>query len=146
MTSSDDRRHTTDSDRLDRLREGILAFTDERDWSRFHDPKNLAMALGVEVGELMDHFRWTPNDMASRLLEDATTHSAVEDEVADVFILLIELAHVCGIDPIAAAERKLARNATRYPVDLSKGRAIKHDRLREHDRDNSAGDGRGGAR
>lgn len=133
MTSSDARRDANEPDRLDRLREAILAFTDERDWSQFHDPKNLAMAIGVEAGELMDHFRWTPNDMASRLLEDPTTRSGVEDEVADVLILLIEFAHVCGIDPIEAAERKLARNADRYPVTLAKGRAVKHDRLHRDD-------------
>jgi dCTP diphosphatase len=129
MTSSDARRHGTETDRLDRLRKAILAFTEERDWSQFHDPKNLAMAIGVEAGELMDHFRWTSNEMASSQLEDSTTRSGVEDEVADVLILLIEFAHVCGIDPIEAAERKLACNANRYPVTLSKGRAVKHDRL-----------------
>lgn len=146
MTSSNARRPAAGTDRLDRLRHAILQFAEERDWGRFHDPKNLAMAIGVEVGELMDHLRWTPNDAAFQALDDPRTRRGVEDELADVLILLIEFAHVCDIDPIEAAETKLALNATRYPVDLSRGRAIKHDRLREHGLDAPAGEGPEGAR
>lgn len=87
------------------------------------------MAIGVEVGELMDHFRWVGNGASPELLKDPRTRDGVEDEAADVLILLMEFAAVCGIDLLDAAERKLARNADRYPVALSRGRAEKHDRL-----------------
>jgi len=117
-------------DRWQRLRRAITDFAVERDWQQFHDPKNLSMAIGVEAGELMDHFRWVANERSIALLQDPTSRRGVEDESADVLILLIEFAEVCGIDLLAAAERKLARNAERYPVALAKGRAVKHDRLR----------------
>ena len=115
-------------DRFEQLRAAILQFSSERDWGQFHDPKNLAMAIGVEVGELMDHFRWVGNGASPELLKDPRTRDGVEDEAADVLILLMEFAAVCGIDLLDAAERKLARNADRYPVALSRGRAEKHDR------------------
>ncbi len=113
-----------------RLQRKILAFADERDWRQFHDPKNLSMAVAVEAGELMDHFRWVRSEQSRSVLDDARTRAEVEEEVADVAILLLEFAAVCGIDIVAAVERKLARNAERYPVELSRGRAVKHDRLR----------------
>ena len=113
------------------LQAKILAFAAEREWQQFHDPKNLAMAVAVEAGELMDHFRWVRSEEARRVLDDARTRTEVEEEAADVAILLFEFAAVCGIDLGAAIERKLARNAERYPVALAKGRAVKHDRLRE---------------
>jgi NTP pyrophosphatase (non-canonical NTP hydrolase) len=111
------------------LQEKILAFAAERDWQQFHDPKNLAMAVAVEAGELMDHFRWVPNAESLRVLDDTKTRAGVEEEAADVMILLLEFAAVTKIDIKAAVEKKLARNAERYPVALSKGNATKHDRL-----------------
>ena len=111
------------------LQEKILAFAAEREWQQFHDPKNLAMAVAVEAGELMDHFRWVRSDDAHRALDDTKTRAGVEEEAADVMILLLEFAAVAKIDLKAAVERKLARNAERYPVALSKGKATKHDRL-----------------
>jgi dCTP diphosphatase len=116
---------------ISRLQDAITRFAAERDWHQFHDPKNLSMAIAVEAGELMDHFRWTRNDDSIKVLDDARTRAEVESEAADVMILLLEFATVCGIDITTAVERKMARNAERYPVDLSKGRAVKHDRLRE---------------
>lgn len=123
---------TEDAERpsdIARLQAAILAFAGERDWQQFHDPKNLAMAVAVEAGELMDHFRWVKNDESLQTLVDARTRAAVEDEVADAAILLFEFAAICGIDIAQVIERKLARNAVRYPVALAKGRASKHDRL-----------------
>ena len=112
-----------------RLQEQILAFAAEREWQQFHDPKNLAMAVAVEAGELMDHFRWVSNAESMHALDDAPTRAGVEEEAADVMILLLEFAAVAKIDITAAVERKLAKNAARYPVALSKGNATKHDRL-----------------
>jgi NTP pyrophosphatase (non-canonical NTP hydrolase) len=111
------------------LQAKILAFAAEREWQQFHDPKNLAMAVAVEAGELMDHFRWVSNAESMHALDDATTRAGVEEETADVMILLLEFAAVAKIDITAAVERKLAKNAARYPVALSKGNATKHDRL-----------------
>jgi len=121
--------HPPADSEIARLQRLILDFAAERDWQQFLDPKNLSMAVAVEAGELMDHFRWVPNDRALQALDDPRTRAGVEEEVADVAILLLEFASVCGIDVAQAVERKLARNAERYPVELSRGRADKHDRL-----------------
>ncbi|MFM1805427.1 MAG: hypothetical protein RL136_2306 [Planctomycetota bacterium] len=110
---------------LARLQERILAFVAEREWQQFHDPKNLSMAVAVEAGELMDHFRWLRNDESLKALDDARTRTEVEEEVADVMILLLEFASVCGIDVAAAVERKLEINARKYPVELARGNAVK---------------------
>ena len=113
------------------LQSKILAFAAEREWGQFHDPKNLAMAVAVEAGELMDHFRWVRNDASRALLDDARTRTEVEEEVADVMILLLEFAAVSGIDVARAVERKLEINARRYPVERSKGRSEKSGRWPE---------------
>jgi dCTP diphosphatase len=107
----------------------IRRFAEERDWLQFHDPKNLSMAIAVEAGELMDHFRWVANDRSRQVLDDPKSRAGVEEEAADVLILLAEFADVCGIDLLAAAGRKLEANARRYPVELSRGKATKYDRL-----------------
>jgi NTP pyrophosphatase (non-canonical NTP hydrolase) len=117
---------THDFRRLQRL---VLDFSNARDWAKYHDPKNLAMAVAVEAGELMDHFRWIANDQANSVLEDHTSRAGVQEEVADVLILLLEFAHVSGIDLAEAVEMKLQRNADRYPVHLARGNATKHHRL-----------------
>lgn len=123
--------HPSTGSDLERIRDELRAFVDARDWRQFHDPKNLAMAVASEAGELLAHFRWTPGERSLASLSDARTRAAVEEEVADVLLLLVEFADVCGIDLVAAAERKLAVNATRYPVEKSRGRSDKYDRLGE---------------
>ncbi|MGZ8155578.1 MAG: nucleotide pyrophosphohydrolase [Burkholderiales bacterium] len=105
----------------------LAAFAAERDWDQFHNPKNLAMALAGEVGELLEHFQWLTFDQAASLTP------AVRDEVAleaaDVLLFLLRLCDKLGIDLAAAAERKLAINALKYPVDQSRGSATKYDKL-----------------
>ncbi|MGZ8231628.1 MAG: nucleotide pyrophosphohydrolase [Burkholderiales bacterium] len=105
----------------------LAAFAAERDWDQFHNPKNLAMALAGEVGELLEHFQWLTFDQAANLTP------AVRDEVAletaDVLLFLLRLCDKLGIDLAAAAERKLEINALKYPVDQSRGRATKYDKL-----------------
>ena len=103
------------------LQAKILAFAAERDWQQFHDPKNLAMAVAVEAGELMDHFRWVSNAEAHRALDDAKTRAGVEEEAADVMILLLELAAVAKIDLKAAVERKLREERRALPRRAREG-------------------------
>jgi dCTP diphosphatase len=116
---------TTVQDLKDRMAE----FVRERDWGRFHDLKNLSMAIAVEAGELMDHFRWVENARAAEVMADATTARDVRHEAADVLLLLLEFAAVAGIDLADAAAEKLAVNRSKYPVEKSRGRSTKHDRL-----------------
>ena len=114
-------------DSIESLRTRLRVFVAEREWDQFHNPKNLAMALVAEAGELVEHFQWlTPAEADS--LPPATLLE-VEHEIADVLIFLVELADRLRIDPLAAAERKLALNAQKYPVEKARGKATKYDKL-----------------
>ena len=106
--------------------QAALDFRRARDWEQFHSPQNLAMAISVEAGELLEQFQWMlPGE--SRPTEKH--RSAIEQEIADVAILLSYLANDLGIDFNEAVKRKLALNAERYPVDKSRGTATKYDKL-----------------
>ena len=104
------------SDDMAHLRERIRDFVARRDWEQFHTPKNLAMALGAEVGELLALLQW-------RRPDESPDTEAAADEVADVLIYLLLLADSLGIDPVAAAMAKVERNEHRFPEDDVRGRA-----------------------
>ncbi len=108
---------------LDRVVTALREFAAERDWGQFHDPKNLAMALSSEVGELCALYRWVRTDDADAFAQDPANRAKVEDELADVTIFLLLLADRTGIDLEEAALKKIGRNAARYPVEESRGRA-----------------------
>ena len=113
---------TTDS--LDALRDALRHFAAAREWEQFHTPKNLAMALSVEVAELVEHFQWLTAEQSVRL--DAKTKQAVGEEIADVVLYLTRLADILGIEPITAAQRKMRINARKYPVRSARGNARKY--------------------
>lgn len=115
------------SDSLDDLARRLADFAAAREWQPFHSPKNLASALIVEAGELLEHFQWL-TEAQSRSLE-TTKKAAVADEMADVLLYLVQLASTLEVDLIGAAQRKIERNETRYPVERSRGRSTKHDAL-----------------
>ena len=114
-------------DRIDKLRSQLAQFANERDWDQFHNPKNLAMALIAEAGELVEHFQWLSPQQAANLSPE--TKAAVALEIADVLLFLLRLADKLEIDPIAAAEHKMQLNAEKYPVEKSKGIATKYNKL-----------------
>ncbi len=108
----------------------VLAFARERDWEQFHAPKNLSMALAAEAGELMEHFLWdSPEASRTKSGEDPARRAKIEEELADVVIYALEFANMTGIDVAAAIERKMTRNAEKYPVAKAKGRSVKYDEL-----------------
>ena len=115
------------TDTLIQLRDRLRDFAAERDWDQFHNPKNLAMALSGEVGELVEHFQWLTFEEAAAL--PAATHDEVALEAADVLLYLVRLCDKCGVDLAAAADRKLAINAAKYPVDKARGQNTKYDKL-----------------
>ncbi|ATE62506.1 nucleotide pyrophosphohydrolase [Thauera sinica] len=114
-------------DTLQALRDALRVFAAERAWEQFHTPKNLAMALSGEAGEVIEHFQWLTAEQSAAL--DAGTRDAVALELADVLLYLVRLADVLDIDLAQAAQRKMAINALRYPADKAHGRADKYDRL-----------------
>lgn len=117
----------SERDQLLVLRDALRAFAAERDWERFHTPKNLAMALAGEAGEVIEHFQWLSADESAHLSEARRAEVALE--LADVLLYLVRLADVLDIDLGEAAQRKLALNAGRYPADKARGRSDKYDKL-----------------
>lgn len=110
---------------LDHLSEEIARFANERDWDKFHTPKNLAAALCVEAAELLEPFQWLASGSKEEL--DKKAMENIQHEMADVFIYLIRLADKLDVDLIAAAKEKLAINAAKYPADLVRGDSRKYD-------------------
>lgn len=96
-------------------------FSAERDWSRFHDPKSVLLALVGEVGELAELFQWLPAGAAASLAAAEPLRTRAGEEMSDVLLYLVLLADVLGIDLAAAAEAKLADSARRYPPGGSPG-------------------------
>jgi len=99
----------------------LIRFRDEREWATFHNPKDLAVALSIESGELLEAFLWKPAEGASV--------DKVREELADVFAYALLVAHHYGLDVPTIVRDKIARNALKYPVDKSRGTATKYDEL-----------------
>ena len=110
---------------IPKLLQKIIEFRDERDWGQFHSPKNLAMALMVETGELAEHFQWLTQEQSRNLPDEKKM--IIKDEIGDVLIYLINLADRLGIDPMQAASDKLEKNKQKYPVQKVKGKSVKYD-------------------
>lgn len=115
------------TDSLRDLAQLLDQFAKDRDWEQFHSPKNLASALVVEAGELLEHFQWMTEEQSRGLSQEK--RDAVGAEVADVLLYLIQLASALGIDPIASAQGKLKLNELNYPVDRARGNSKKYDEL-----------------
>ena len=109
---------------MDQLKRKLRQFAKERDWEQFHSPKNLAMALGVEAAEIMEIFQWLSEEESRRLSREKLDH--LREEIGDVLIYLTRLADQCAIDPVEAANAKLARNKKKYPAETVKGKALKY--------------------
>ncbi len=112
---------------LQDLIEQLREFADERDWDQFHSPKNLAMALSVEVAEILEHFQWLTQEQTMQLKSEE--FAKLKEEIGDVLIYLTRLADKLGIDPLEAAKEKIKKNAEKYPVEKSKGKHTKYDKL-----------------
>lgn len=110
-------------DRLEELYADIRAFVREREWEPFHDPKNLAMAVVSEAGELAAELRWVASEEADEHCRDPENRQRVVDEVADVAISLLMLADRIDLDLPAAVHDKLKRIREKYPVELSRGKS-----------------------
>jgi len=110
--------HTT----LGQMRKWVARFVEERDWRQFHAPKNLSMSLAIEAAELMEHFQWIDVE-ASRAVRHAPDKlSPICDEMADVLCYLLALANELDVDLSEAVEKKLSKNAAKYPVEQCRGR------------------------
>lgn len=106
----------------------LLEFRHDRDWEQFHSPKNLAIALSVEAGELLEHFQWTSDH--SRPKSEASGVDSLALELADIAMLLVYLAHDLGLDIDASVRAKLTTNELRYPIEKCRGRSTKYKHLK----------------
>jgi dCTP diphosphatase len=104
------------------LRDAWAQFVAEREWQQFHSPKNLVMALSVEVSELMEHFLWIDNTASHQVALDPTVREQVSDELADVAGVVFALCNALNLDLSDAIARKMAKNVVKYPVEKSRGR------------------------
>ncbi len=116
-------------DSFDKIKHQLREFASERDWEQFHSPKNLAMALNVEAGELLEHFQWLTED-ESQQLDDARL-TEIADEIADVQVYLIRLADRLNVDIPKSVAAKMVKNGEKYPVDLVRGRADKYNQYQK---------------
>lgn len=116
-------------DPVEELRQRLRQFAAVRDWGQFHTPRNLALALAGEVGELAGELQWLTDSEVTDGLAGGPLRDRLADEVADVFLYLVRFADVCGIDLLTAATAKVERNEHRYPAELARGRSTKYTQL-----------------
>lgn len=120
MSRSD--RETT----LAELRDWVRDFTRARDWERFHHPKDLGVALAIEVGELLEHVRYRTNEQVAQALADPDVRRAFAHELADCLWLIVRLADVCDVDLSSSLQEKLVLADKKYPADVVRGRSDKY--------------------
>lgn len=106
------------------LIEQMLKFRKERDWKKFHTPKSLAISIAIETSELLSIFQWVKDDELKDLIKEK--FSDIKDEIADIYIYLILLAHDLGLDLEEAGKEKMVVNTKRYPVSKAKGSSKKY--------------------
>lgn len=112
------------SNTIEQLIQRIRAVHTARDWGQFHSPKNLAINLSVEVGELLEHFTWLTEEQSKS--PNQVTLNEIKDEIGDVLICLLTLADKLNIDIVSSADQKLDKVEKKYPVEKCKGKCLKH--------------------
>jgi len=108
---------------IQELKEKMAQFVEERDWEKYHSPKNLSMAIAIEAAELMEKFQWLDGDDSRK--EISCNKKEIEEELADIFSCLLSFAYFYGIDLSDAFAHKMKSNAQKYPVKKVKGKGIK---------------------
>ena len=111
-----------------KLQNRISSFCKDRDWDQFHSPKNLAMALSVEVAELVEIFQWLDNEQSLAHNLDSSTLKNLKEELGDIMIYTIRLADKLNINLEKAINEKIEINSEKYPIELSKDNAVKYNR------------------
>jgi NTP pyrophosphatase (non-canonical NTP hydrolase) len=113
----------------------LRQFAKDRDWDQYHSPKNLAMALSVEASELLEHFQWLTEKQSAEL--EGKKRDEVAEEMADVFLYLLRMADKLDIDLLEEANKKIVKNAEKYPAHKVKGSSKKYTEYSQDDESNS---------
>lgn len=114
-------------DEIKNVIEKIKKFRDERDWMQFHDHKNMAISIILEASELLEHFQWKTKDEVEEYIKG--NKQQVQEEIADIALYLFELADNLGINLTEAMEKKLEKNAAKYPPEKARGKHTKYNKL-----------------
>ncbi|MEA2053878.1 MAG: nucleotide pyrophosphohydrolase [Candidatus Thermoplasmatota archaeon] len=110
-------------DRILELKNRVSTFVNEREWKKFHNPKDIAISISIESAELLENFQWRNNEEVDAMLKNAEYFNNIKEEMADVLIYLIILSNKLEIDLIEIAFKKLRKNEKKYPADKFKGKA-----------------------
>ncbi len=113
---------------VNKIMKMLRVFASERDWEKFHNPKNLVMALSVEASELVEIFQWLSEEESELANLDDANLDRAKDEIADILIYLIRISDKLKIDLESAVIKKLSINEQKYPVENSKGSSLKYNR------------------
>jgi len=109
------------------LTKKIIDFRNARDWKQFHNPKDVALSLVLEAGEVMEHFQWKSQGEIERYVQ--TNKEAIGEELADVLYWVLLMSHDLDIDIAQSLEEKIRRNEVKYPLEKAKGSSKKHNEL-----------------
>ncbi len=110
---------------LMQLKELVGRFVCERDWGKYHNPKNLSMSIGIETAELMELFQWIDGQEITDFLKTQDGQRKIKEELADIVIYCISMANSCDLDLSKAIEEKIQKNSLKYPVNEFKGKYTK---------------------
>ena len=109
------------------LTKRIIAFRDARDWKQFHNPKDIALSLVLEASEVMEHFQWKNKEEIEKYID--INKADIGEELADVLYWVLLMSHDLKIDVLDALEKKIRKNEAKYPVEKSKGKHTKYNKL-----------------
>lgn len=109
---------------LQKLTKKIVAFREARDWKQFHNPKDCALSMVLEAGEVMEHFQWKSLEEIEKYVR--THKGEIAEELADVLYWVLLMSHDLGIDIVKESEKKLKKNGKKYPVKVVKGKHLKY--------------------
>ncbi|MCX6751748.1 MAG: nucleotide pyrophosphohydrolase [Candidatus Nomurabacteria bacterium] len=110
-----------------KLTKKILAFRDARNWKQFHNAKDLAISLSLEAAEVLEHFQWKSKEEVEEYIKTHKEH--IGEELADVFYWILLMSHDLKIDILDALDKKIKKNAKKYPVKKAKGKHTKYNKL-----------------
>ena len=114
-------------DKLNDLNNKIIDFRDKRDWKQFHNPKDMALSLVLEAGEVMEHFQWKNSEEIEKYIKEHKDE--IGEELADVFYWVLLMSHDLDIDILDALEKKMEKNEKKYPIEKARGKADKYTKL-----------------
>ena len=112
---------------IKKLTERIIKFRNARNWKQFHNPKDVALSLSLEAGELMEHFQWKNKKEIEKYVK--SNKKDIGEELADILFWVLLLSHDLNINVLEALDEKIKKNAKKYPIEKSKGRHTKYTKL-----------------